>query len=57
MEDEQIIELYINRDERAIKETKDKYGSWIFNTASAFPFSCRHSSFSAHCMLHCVLFS
>lgn len=33
MEDEQIIELYINRDERAIKETKDKYGSWIFNTA------------------------
>ena len=33
MEDEQIIELYINRDERAIKETKDKYGSWIYNTA------------------------
>ena len=36
MEDEQIIELYINRDERAIKETKDNTGvgylirHWVF---------------------------
>lgn len=33
MDDEQIVKLYIGRDERAILETKEKYGCKIYNTA------------------------
>ena len=33
MEDKQIIDLYFNRDESAIKETKIKYGNLIFTVA------------------------
>ncbi len=34
MEDEKIIELYIARDERAISETSDKYGSFLKKLAN-----------------------
>lgn len=33
MEDSQIIELYFNRKEEAIKETDNKYGSYCFSIA------------------------
>ena len=33
MEDSKIIELYFNRDEKAISETKDKYGNYCFSIA------------------------
>ena len=34
MDDSKIIELYFDRDERAIKETQDKYGKLIFGIAN-----------------------
>ena len=34
MEDERIIELYFSRDERALKETADKYGSYLMTIAN-----------------------
>lgn len=33
MKDEQIIELYLQRNEKAIEETQDKYGSYCFRIA------------------------
>lgn len=33
MEDTEIVELYWNRDEQAIRETDDKYGHYCFKTA------------------------
>ena len=33
MEDEKIVELYWNRDESAIAETRDKYGNYCFSIA------------------------
>ena len=33
MDDRRIIELYFNRDEQAIKESKDKYGPYCFTVA------------------------
>ena len=33
MEDEQIIELYFQRSEKAIEETKNKYGAYCFKIA------------------------
>ncbi|MBR6108245.1 MAG: sigma-70 family RNA polymerase sigma factor [Clostridia bacterium] len=33
MDDRRIIELYFNRDEQAIKESKDKYGPYCFAVA------------------------
>lgn len=34
MDDRQIIELYSQRDENAIKETSDKYGNYCFSIAN-----------------------
>lgn len=34
MEDEAIIELYFNRNERAIKETSNKYGQYCHTIAN-----------------------
>lgn len=34
MEDKQIVELYLRRDERAIDETAKKYGSYCFSIAN-----------------------
>lgn len=28
MTDQQLIDLYFARDERAVEETKEKYGAW-----------------------------
>lgn len=33
MEDEQIIELYLQRNEKAVEETQNKYGSYCFRIA------------------------
>ena len=33
MDDDKIIELYWNRDERAIRETEDKYGRYCYTVA------------------------
>ena len=33
MDDNKIVELYWDRDERAIKETSDKYGSYCYSIA------------------------
>lgn len=33
MKDEQIVELYLRRDERAIEETQSKYGAYCFRIA------------------------
>ena len=30
MDDNKIIELYLSRDESAIRETQEKYGSYIY---------------------------
>lgn len=35
MEDEQIVQLYLNRDEGAIRETENKYGRLCFQLANA----------------------
>ena len=34
MEDKQILELYLRRDERAINETAEKYGNYCFSIAN-----------------------
>lgn len=34
MEDNMIIELYFSRDERAIQETSEKYGSYLLKIAN-----------------------
>ena len=34
MDDRQIIELYYQRDDNAIKETSDKYGNYCFSIAN-----------------------
>lgn len=39
MEDKQIIKLYFDRNEQAIKETSDKYGHYCFQTAYHILFS------------------
>lgn len=35
MNDNEIIELYFNRNEQAIKESSDKYGAYCFSVANA----------------------
>ena len=37
MDDSQIIKLYNQRYEKAIKETSDKYGNYCFSIANNIP--------------------
>ena len=43
MEDSSIVDLYLARDERAIRETDGKYGKNVQNKKTGFPYQALYS--------------